>query len=459
METAAYHKAESQLLQTNCTMPQVILANTCEPFIQFFQRAGVEENKALVQAFLRGGERALYWATHSPIASPKLVVSSTPIPHFAWLQTQLGFANTQWITPDLPSASLCRDLQQTGDLMAQLKRWAGDITELELISYATTPEFMELVAVLRQQGIAVQLPESVDEQQLGLRAYLSTKAGCRGVMTQVLGLQLLPEGYIAASIEDAVAIAQTFITRQQPFLVKPNDGCLGIGQTRFVSAPFPSPEEVRSRLQQNPFLHNNLLVVEAFITTRNSISPSVEVVIPREGAPQVLLVCIQQFSENGRYIGEVVSRSWQSEPWYAPLTEAALAIAYHLQAIGYVGHFDLDALIDDIGKPYFIEFNPRRTGGSHIHDLGVHLLGDAYLDKATMLSQTGLTIPAFPSIDACLAHIQPWFYPMDGKPQGIVITHSTTIPQRKLGYVAIAPNLEAVLSMNQKFLQHLNVCL
>ncbi|MEO1144961.1 MAG: ATP-grasp domain-containing protein [Cyanobacteria bacterium J06638_22] len=457
MEAVIDLQSESRRLQSTCTIPQVILANTCEPFIRFFQRAGAKDYDALVQAFLQGGERALYWATPSSLPPPKLVVTSTPIPHFAEVQIPLGFAHTQWIAPDSPSASLCRDLLHRDDLMAKLNYWAGDAGALELIPYATTDAFMELLAALRQQGIAVYTPESVDEQQLGLRAYLGTKAGCRGVMTQVLGSQMLPESYLAPSIDEAVAIAQTFVTRQQPFLIKPNDGCLGIGQTRFVAPPFPSPDEIRAQLQHNPFLQNNLLVVEAFITARNAISPSVEVVIPRNGMPQILLVCIQQFSSSGHYMGEVVSRSWRSEPWYRPLTEAAMAIAQHLQRIGYVGHFDLDSLIDDTGTPYFIEFNPRRTGGSHIHDLGVHLLGDTYLEQAALLSQTGLSIPAFPSIDACISHMQPWFYPIGGKPQGIVVTHSATIPQQKLGYVAIAPDLESVLALNQKFLQHLNV--
>jgi len=197
--------------------------------------------------------------------------------------------------------------------------------------------------------------------------------------------------------------------------------------------------------------------VEAFVATPTPLSPSIEVVVPRDGSPQVLFVAIQQFSKAGQYVGEVVSGHWQTEPWYKPLMEAAMAIAHRLQQMGYVGHFDLDSLVDDTQTPYFIEFNPRRTGGSHLHDLGTHLLGEAYLEQAAMLSHTGLTIPAFPSLEACLAQLQPWLYPIQGKPQGVVITHSTTLPQGKLGYVAIAPDLEAVMALNQNFIHALQL--
>lgn len=438
-------------------MPQVVLANTCEPFIRFFQRAGAEKSQTLIQAFLQGSERAIYWAVPSAPSSltPRLVMTSSPIPHFSLAQKQLGLTQTQWLMPDTPGFSLSQDVLQMPDGLAILKSWAGPTAELELIPYATTPEFMALVAALRQQGITVQLPESANEWRVGLRDYLATKAGCREVMVQVLGSQMLPESYLAPSLEEAIAIAQTFMTRQQPFLVKPNDGCLGIGQRRFVAPP-PSLDEVRSQLQTNPFLQDNLLVVEAFIAAQTPISPSVEVMVPHEGTPQVLLVCIQQFSKRGHYVGEVVSRVWRQQSWYQPLIEAAMAIAQHLQAIGYVGRFDLDSLVDDSGAPYFIEFNPRRTGGSHIHDLGTYLLGEDYLEQVALLGHNALSIPAFPSVEAVLTQVQPWLYPIEGKPQGIVITHSSAIPQQKLGYVAIAADIEAVLALNQTFVQSMN---
>lgn len=436
--------------------PQIIIGNTCEPFIQFFQRAGATESHALIQAFLQASERAMYWAGQTgDRPHPKFVITSTPIAHFAAMQARLGYADTTWATPNTSSFTLCHDILQTPELMATLSRWGRAATHLDLIPYATTPEFLDLVQALRQQGVPVSLPESVDTAGLDLRRYLATKVGCRGVLTQVLGAQALPEGYLAPTLADAVAIAQYFLARQQPFLVKPNDGCLGIGQTRFVGRPLPELAQVRSHLQQNPFLRDNLLVVEAFIATEQPRSPSIEVCIPRTGTPEILLVCVQQFSTAGRYVGEVVSRTWAQEPWYPPLTEAALAIAHRLQAMGYVGHFDLDSLIDPAGQPRLIEFNPRRTGGSHLHDLGTHLFGPDYGEHVALLSRTGLPIPPFESVETGLTQLAPWLYPIDGHPQGIVVTHSSGMTQGTLGYVAIAPDLEAVLALNQRFIRAL----
>ena len=59
--------------------------------------------------------------------------------------------------------------------------------------------------------------------------------------------------------------------------------------------------------------------------------------------------------------------------------------------MGYVGHFDLDTVVNDEGRVYLLEINPRRTGGTHVHEFADHVFGADYLDKVALLSNDTLS--------------------------------------------------------------------
>ncbi len=68
----------------------------------------------------------------------------------------------------------------------------------------------------------------------------------------------------------------------------------------------------------------------------------------------------------------MVSRRWR---------DSGMIFARRLQQMGYVGHFDLDTVVDDAGRVYLLEINPRRTGGTHVHEFAEHVFGADYLDN------------------------------------------------------------------------------
>ena len=88
----------------------------------------------------------------------------------------------------------------------------------------------------------------------------------------------------------------------------------------------------------------------------------------QQGEPQITYVSDQLFQGFGDFCGVLVSRELLDTPWYPPLAESGMIIARRLQQMGYVGHFDLDTVVNDEGRVYLLEINPRRTGGTHVHE-------------------------------------------------------------------------------------------
>lgn len=439
-------------------IPLVFVCNTAETFLNYMSRADRPDRRQQLIAEMRVlGDRALLHP-----ADPKLVIISAAIAHSDLVQHQLGFTQTRHRVPVQPSPCLCEDICADGDILEAIAHHAGQGRTIQLIPHATTPQFLRLVDTLRSRcGLTVRLPESPTPENLWLRDYVDTKAGFRHLFLQAQSSLppnvYLPEGYVAQTLEQAAAIAQWFLTRNQSCLVKADTGNDALGHTAFSPKVDRSLDTTRHQLAQNPFLHEGLIVVEAFIPSTGRLFPSVELFVPapEEGSPEMTYVCNQLFFESGTFAGVLVSREFEAESWYQPLVEAGLAIAHHLQHLGYVGHFDLDAIVDDAGRLFCIEINARRTGGTHVHELGVHRFGKDYLHHTVLLSNTSMGSGAISDFATLRAVLEPWLFPMGDRPQGVIITHTSGLEERKFGYVLAAPTAAIALELQAQMLQAL----
>lgn len=431
----------------------VVICNTFEAYAGFINRADRATRDRLAQALRAAGERSLLW-----VGDRKLVVTSGPVAHHAYLAEHIGYRETQCIFPTQPSDYLSQDIVAEPALLHQLVAYAGPERELQLVPYATTPQFLQLVETLQtHHRVTVRLPESPEPMLLWLRDYIESKVGFRawvGAWLRETGARL-PEGYVAQTIEQAGAIARWFGQRQQPCIVKSNTGFLGIGQIWLTPA---DQADVSSILHANPFYVDDLLVVEEQIVSTHDLSPSVEFVVPplEEGAPRLTHVCNQIFRAAGQYVGELVSKEWQQADWYAPLVNSGFQVALRLQAMGYVGHFDIDSIVSDAGEVFLLEVNARRTGGTHVHELAQFLLGDDYLDRVAVLGRTSLPCGEITSLDALLKAIAPVLYPIAHEPRGVIITHTAALPSGQFGYVLFGRSTDDVLSLQQQLIQYVS---
>lgn len=439
-------------------IPCVFVCNTAETFLNYMSRADRPELRhRLIDEMRVLGDRALLHPADS-----KLVIISVAIAHFDLFVKQVGFTQTRYLVPTNSSPCLCEDICADEAILEAIAHYAGEEHTIQLIPHATTPPFLRLADTLRSRyGLTVLLPESPSHKSLWLRDYVDTKAGFRHLFSQIQaslpsGVSL-PEGYIAQNLEQAAAIAQWFMSRDQSCLVKADTGNDALGHTVFSPKLQLSLDDIHHHLSQNPFIHEGVIIVEELVPSSARLFPSVELFVPPldQGNPEVTYVCNQLFFESGTFAGVLVSREFDRESWYQPLVDAGVAIAYHLQRLGYVGHFDLDAIVDEQERLFCIEINARRTGGTHVHEVGNCLFGKDYLEHTVLLSNTSMSsksICDFPTLHRIL---EPLLYPMGDRAQGMIITHTSGLADHKFGYVLAAPTQAEALELQSQIVQML----
>src|SRR5260221_10194749 len=123
---------------THTTVPTVVIYNNLETFYQFLNRA---EDKAIIENRLYRGDRALLW-----MGSTKLVFVTAHVQHLSYLTT-LGYTNTICLVPEQPSPWLSLDILREASLIMQLVAYAGSEGIVQLVPYATTPQFLQLADV------------------------------------------------------------------------------------------------------------------------------------------------------------------------------------------------------------------------------------------------------------------------------------------------------------------------
>ncbi|HET7145459.1 MAG TPA: hypothetical protein VFI68_15680, partial [Anaerolineales bacterium] len=193
-------------------IPTIVVSNFAEAHVDFLGRcADPTEREQLISSEAYHADRTLLWA-----GDPKLVVVSYPIAHAELICKRLNFPNTTHIYPQNPTHYLSRDILRESSLLDKIVAYAGVNRLVQLIPYATTPEFLELVDVLRElHQLDVRTPESPEKKDFWLRDYVDTKAGYRILASTWLAdaNDLLPFGIACYNLEQAIRVAESFSSR------------------------------------------------------------------------------------------------------------------------------------------------------------------------------------------------------------------------------------------------------
>ncbi len=427
-------------------IPAVLIGNSFEANASWLQ--GYDASVA--QRFYSADERVLFWYRPN-----KLVLTSSPAAHWPKVQQQLHYHQTHhvYVTPE--SGCICRDILSHSTVLATLIDYATDRV-LELIPYCTTPDFLELARYLEAQGITILLPET--PTQLWLRDYIDSKTGFRSIASQWIHQQTaqLPEGYTSTSFDEASQMARWFLDRGKACVVKADRGTISLA--RLILRHLEPQSSIADKLKQHFSLSQSPFIVEEWIDNTQPLSPSIEVCITPDHTPVITHTAIQFFTPSGLYSGELTGPELMHYPWHATLVETAQVVGQYLGHRGYLGHFDLDCVIDQDHRVYLLELNARRTGGTHTHELPLQLLGPSYKDSVTVLSNQALQSSRLRSIDALWTALEPWLYPInsDRIPYGLIVTNTGRLSSSgSFGCIFLGPSIEAVLALQTEIQQHL----
>lgn len=431
--------------------PVVVVCNISETFYPFLNRAPQDDERTrLILGEQYRGDRTLMWLGRS-----KLVVVSHPIPHAEDFCHQFGYQDTQYIAPEEPSPWLCQDVMNEPGLLKALASYAGSARTIQLIPYAATVDFYQLVDKLSvDYGLQVLTPESPAPDRLWVRDYIDTKLGFHVLVSQWLknSDSLLPRRIVCQDLEGAAAAVQWFGDCGLDCLIKADDGENGIGNFLISTGSFSSIEAIKIHLHQHSFLDCAEVVVEEFIHTSDLLSPSLEIFVPPLGVgePAITYLSQQIFQGPGDFCGVMVDHVLMESKWYAALAESGLVIANHLQEMGYAGHFDLDAIIDDEDRPYLLEINSRRTGGTHVHEFGLNYFGPEYLNEVVLLSNDSLSSSGISDYVELRYALRAYLYPEYENGYGLIISVTSSLVDGEFGAVFVAATAEDVIALQNE---------
>jgi hypothetical protein len=436
-------------------VPVVVVSNITEAFFEFPNRAErAAERARLVHHAQCQGDRSLLW-----LGDPKLVFVTFPVAHAEYTRRHLGYQGTCYAAPAAPSPSLSLDILREPALVNRLVEYAGAGRSVQLIPYATTPQFLHLAKTLRTDyGLNVLLPESAGPDCLWLRDYIDTKAGFRILASRWLpnSAHLLLPGVVCRDFQQAAAAAHWFAGQRQPCILKSDNGMGGLGHHIVQPGDFSCREEIRRQLELNSFLHGDLIVVEKFVHSSRPASPSLEFFVPAAGAggPKMTYLCDQLFVGMGNSF--LVSRELLDTQWYPVLAESGSLIATSLQEMGYVGHFDIDTVVDDDGRIFLLEVNARRTAGTHIHEFAQFLFGPDYLNDVVLLGHGAMKSGAIAECDELLQAIGDLLYPIQGTRRGVVVSVTSTLPLGDFGCIIVASSTNEALALQQALMERIH---
>ncbi len=353
--------------------------------------------------------------------------------------------------PKTASPFLSKDIAREPELTGKIVAAAGAARTIQLIPYASTPEFMRLVQILREDySLNLVLPETPDENNIWVRNYIDTKSGFRALVSRWLpnAENLLVEGYVCLDVERAAEIVSWFLGEKRTCVIKSDVGESGLGHTIFSPGTDTSEVDIRRKLSENPYITSGVIVVEEYVHSSRNLSPSLEFIVPRSGEAQITYLSDQLFLDDfGSSCGVLISKASQHTAWYETFSEAGLRVARKLQQLGYVGHFDLDAIVDDNENIYLLEINARRTAGTHAHEFAQHCLGSDYLEYSVVLCHNKLHCPSGLELEDILSCIEDLSLTCGRSKQGVVISASSGITSGEYGCICVSDSVESASAL------------
>jgi len=166
-------------------------------------------------------------------------------------------------------------------------------------------------------------------------------------------------------------------------------------------------------------------VVEEYIEAERGISscPSAEVFLSERG-PKVTYACDQIVTETGNFLGITLGKEALNKSIKNKINRISFLIGKKFWELGYRGFFDIDFVLSKKdNKPYIIETNMRRTGGTHVFDTARCIFGNDWENKAFILSQDSFCYGnKILSEKVILEKMKDILFPMDKNKKGIIVS-------------------------------------
>lgn len=373
---------------------EIYISNVLESYYRGYdQLTEAKKQKWYEYDFFEANRALLYGADN------KVVITSYPInpEYLTDIKEITGWDNVINLYPDKPQPSISEDLQKNTKLKEQLVNLIKNNPGIKLIQYRSTPEFHNLVSWLKKQKLDFKTPELIESDNEFVLNYYNTKRGFRHLWAEVLGSKRpdinIPEGFICGDLNEAIEAAWWFRAHSRNFVLKYNRGVQGVGVSLNYCQDFSTDKnsfisQLKLKLKEG-FWQESSIIVEELITPDPKYfggSPDVELFIDEQGAVHFSYPCEQILEHGKKFIGVKIHPELLNYPQMKAAKLAGEKFAAVLAEKGYRGCFDIDMVVDKKGRAYAVEANLRRTGGTHLHEFSISLLGKDYYQTHYIVS-------------------------------------------------------------------------
>ena len=412
----------------NSSIPLLCIDNLYDYNREFLNRyEGLRETKDLFQNLCT---RLMCYG-----GLPKLVVSQKPAILYNYLREHLELQGDIFVIPDETGGSTVEKIFQSPMALKRIVTFSGPQKELQIISWAGTSDMWDLAEHLEEQFcITVTLPETPSKENLWIQQYLDTKHGFRSVVSTTFCLEekVLPEGFICLNKHEMFGAIKWFLSRHEDCIVKPTRGLLGKGIFTFDAKNSYNEDEMQIIFDaQDYFFAKDPIIVEQRIHSgsNKTLSPSVEYYIPPKIKGNPVFTCLvnQVFDDEVCFVGNIISKGLYSAPWCSSLFKKGDRLTRKVQDLGYVGYMDIDCVVDENNNVYFVEINPRRTGGTHIHEIAVQLFGENYIQEVVLIDNSHLEVRGIHSCEQLYSKTIDLLYVPRQQKKGIIITNANLL--------------------------------
>lgn len=364
--------------------------------------------------------------------------------------------------PTMRTGLICKDLYTDKELFGNLVRKAKKYKKVTLISYATSPEFLELKDRLIQLGINVQTPEAPEIENAWTVNFFGSKSGIRQLAQQSRAIEpdfIMPEGVICVGLLDAAKIAANRYINEKGVVLKTNKGSGGQGVLIFRDGELPKDyksceKRIYEMLSEDGYWERFPIIVEQLINV-NYISPTafpnIEFKIHKNGKIEMLYYCIMAVTKEGRFYGVDIHEDVINERMAARIIDTGYYIAEQYAQAGYRGHFDIDMIAARNGHIYVCESNTRNTGGTDIYKLVYDLFGDDFMSDVYVLNRNDYKFGY--QVNVNLKKVTDVLKPIlfdKKKREGVIIAASETLDYNQLLYTILGKNKKRAYQLQEE---------
>lgn len=333
-------------------------------------------------------DMCLYWS-----ADDKFIISPRPIdPAFIDFTSRLLGCQQTIVRSPKRDTDLIEDLIADQELLDELVNFGANSNSVNLLNWGATEGIYHLWRLLEHRGLSIQARDLPSRDCYWCVIYFDSKAGFRHFYerTMISAPKIaMPEGFICSSVRSIIEFVRYFFHKNGGCVIKANHGVNGVGIISLEPKWSRHSDEmllhyIRNQVEEaEMFFSEGPIVVEELIKTNQididkaTVAGSVfmNAYIDADGQTSIIGCGSELRDRTNHYIGAQMGRYSYAELFALELEPFVQHIGDLMAKCGYRGHFGLDFLINNGGRPIVLELNPRRCSESPIFDLAHHLYG------------------------------------------------------------------------------------